>query len=123
MTKTLKVGIASYEDFRGRTLSIAKGEVRPSRNEPKVWFRSMESLAKVLSDRNQDLLRMIVETHPNSVSELAERSGRAASNVSRTLKTMEQYGLVEFEAGEGKARIPRVPYSGITLDVSLRPTP
>jgi hypothetical protein len=38
---------------------------------------------------------------------------------SRTLRTMERYGLVRFEPGEGKARIPRAPYSEITLDVPL----
>jgi predicted transcriptional regulator len=79
----------------------------------------MESFAKVLSDRNRALLATIAATHPRSVNELAERTGRAPSNLSRTLRTMERYGLVEFEEGEGKARIPRVAYSEITLDVQL----
>jgi predicted transcriptional regulator len=119
MNKTLKVGIASLADYKARTLAIARGERKPSKDEPKVWFQSMESFAKVLSDRNRALLATIAATHPRSVNELAERTGRAASNLSRTLRTMERYGLVEFEAGEGKARIPTVPFSEITLDVSL----
>ena len=52
MTKTLKIGIASLADYKARTLAIAKGDYKPSKNEPKVWFQSMESFAKVLSDRN-----------------------------------------------------------------------
>ncbi|HZC17636.1 MAG TPA: MarR family transcriptional regulator [Caulobacteraceae bacterium] len=123
MTKTLKIGIASLADYKARTLAIARGDYKPSKDEPKVWFQSMESFAKVLSDRNRALLATITATHPRSVHELAERTGRAASNVSRTLRTMERYGLVEFEAGEGKARIPRVPYSEITLDVPLAGEP
>jgi predicted transcriptional regulator len=119
MSKKLKVGIASLTDYKARTLAIARGEHKPSKDEPKVWFRSMESFAKVLSDRNRVLLATIAATHPRSVNELAERTGRAPSNVSRTLRTMERYGLVQFEAGEGKARMPRVPYSEITLDVQL----
>ena len=119
MTKTLKVGIASLADYKARTLAIARGERKPSKDDPKVWFQSMESFAKVLSDRNRALLATIAATHPRSVNELAERTGRAPSNLSRTLRTMERYGLIEFELGEGRARIPRVPYSEITLDVQL----
>jgi predicted transcriptional regulator len=119
MTKKLRIGIASLADYRARTLAIARGEYRAAKDEPKVWFQSMESFAKVLSDKNRALLATIAETRPRSVSELAEKTGRKPSNLSRTLRTMERYGLVQFEEGEGRARIPRVPYSEITLDVQL----
>jgi predicted transcriptional regulator len=52
---TLKVGIASYEDMKARTMRIARGK-RPARGMPKVWFTSTESFAKVLSAGNRDLL-------------------------------------------------------------------
>jgi predicted transcriptional regulator len=119
MNRTLKIGIASFADYKARTLAIARGELKPANNEPKVWFQSIESFAKVLSDRNRALLATIAETQPKSVTELAQRTGRAPSNLSRTLKTMERYGLVQFEEGEGKARVPRVVYSDIVLDVPL----
>ena len=32
---TLKVGIASYEDMKARTLAIARGELRPKPGDPK----------------------------------------------------------------------------------------
>lgn len=117
---TLHVGIASYDAFKKRTLAIANGDFTPAADEPKVWFTSIESFAKVLSNRNRELLAIIAETKPGSLTELAEHTGRAKSNLSRTLKTMERYGLVRFEDGEGRARAPRVVYSDITLDVSLR---
>lgn len=56
----------------------------------------MRSLAEVLSDDNRVLLKLIREENPESLSRLAELSGRAPSNLSRTLKTMERYGLVEL---------------------------
>jgi uncharacterized protein RhaS with RHS repeats len=59
-------------------------------------FTSMRSLAEVLSDDNRALLRVIREQKPESLSQLAEFTGRAPSNLSRTLKTMERYGLVEM---------------------------
>ena len=47
---TLKVGIATYEDMMARTLAIARGERTPKRTKPKIWFTSMESAARVLSE-------------------------------------------------------------------------
>ena len=85
---TLKVGIASYEDMKARTMSVARGEHRIAPDEPKVWFTSTESFAKVLSAGNRDLLRVIVEEAPGSLDELARITGKAKSNLSRTLRTM-----------------------------------
>jgi len=118
---TLKVGIASYEQMKARTLAVARGKKRIRRDDPKIWFTSMESFAKVLSDRNRDLLALIAETQPGSLAELSELSGRAKSNLSRTIKTMERYGLVQLRKGQGGTIVPRVPYSGIVLAVPLGP--
>ena len=55
---TLKIGIASYEEMKARTMAVARGQLRVARNAPKVWFTSTESFAKVLSAGNRDLLRV-----------------------------------------------------------------
>jgi predicted transcriptional regulator len=117
--KTLTIGIESYEHMRKRTLDIAKGLAKPRRGEPRVWFTSMESFARVLSDRNRELLKLIHEQQPDSLAELAKLSGRAKSNLSRTLKTMSRYGLVELQEGARGTIIPRFPYSHITLDLNI----
>ena len=57
--KMLKIGIASYEDMKARTLAIARGELKPKATDPKVWFPSTESLIRVLSDKNRLLLGTI----------------------------------------------------------------
>lgn len=67
--KTLKVGIASYEEMKARTMAIARGDLRPESGDPDVWFTSPESLAKVLSKRNSALLEQIVHAHPESPHE------------------------------------------------------
>jgi len=118
--KTLRVGIATYQEMKARTVAIAKGEYKPGPKEPQVWFTSAESFAKVLSNRNRDLLRVIAESAPESLAALAERTGRQKSNLSRTLKTMERYGFVQLRSGERGALIPRVPYQRISLLVPLR---
>lgn len=118
--KKLKVGIATYEQYKARTMAIARGAFKPAADDPKVWFTSVESFAKVLSDKNRALLALIAETEPASMNELAEKTGRARSNLSRTLRTMERYGLVRFEKGQGRQLAPRVGYTDIVLDVPLR---
>ena len=115
----LKVGIENYDEMKARTLAIAKGEFKPRRNDPKVWFTSMESFAKILSDKNRSLLDLILKKKPGSMAELAALSGRAKSNLSRTLHTMERYGLVQLKKSGGGKIVPRVPYTDIVLDVSI----
>jgi predicted transcriptional regulator len=118
--KKLRVGIAGYEQYKSRTMAIARGEFKPAADDPKIWFTSIESFARVLSDKNRELLAMIAETEPGSMNELAEKSGRARSNLSRTLRTMERYGLVRFVKGSGRQLAPRVHYSDIVLDMPLK---
>ena len=121
--KTLKIGIADYDRMKARTMAIARREHKPARGEPTVWFTSIESFAKVLSQRNRELLAMIGCEKPVSVTELAEISGRSKSNLSRTLKTMSRYGLVELKEGERGTLVPRTPYDRVRLDVSLMRPP
>jgi predicted transcriptional regulator len=116
---TLKVGISSYENMKARTMAIARGEYKPKHGEPKVWFTSMGSFSRVLSDRNRALLELIAEAQPESIAELASLSGRAKSNLSRTLRTLEKYGLVHLKEGKGGKVSPRVPYTDIVLDMPI----
>lgn len=122
MTKTsiLRVGIAPYDVIKKRTLAIARGEYKPSRNDPKVWFVSIESLAQVLSSRNKLLLEIIAKEKPDSMTELAELSGRQKGNLSRTLKTLERYGIVKLEHKEGSKVRPRVVYNHVEVGFDLK---
>ena len=92
------------ERMRERALAIARGNYKPKPNEPKVWFTSMKSLAEVLSDDNRALLHIILQTKPASISALAEVTGRKPSNLSRTLKTMSNYGIVELKRERNQVR-------------------
>jgi len=95
-SKILYVGIMNKADYIKRTIAIAKGEYKPKTDEPKVWFESIKSLAQILSNENQELLKIIDEKHPKSLTELESLTGRKKSNLSRTLKTLERYGIVEL---------------------------
>ena len=95
--KVLHIGIISYEDYKKRSLAIARGEYRPQPDEPKIWFESLQSMAQVLSNENQLLLKTIMERKPESLKELEAATGRSSSNLSRTLKTMARYGIIKVE--------------------------
>ena len=121
--KTLKIGVAGYDRMKARTMAIARGEHEHAKGEPTVWFTSIESFAKVLSQRNRDLLATIAREKPDSLTALAELAGRNKSNLSRTLKTMSRYGLVELKEGKRGTLVPCVPYDHVRLDVSLTSAP
>lgn len=117
--KTLRVGIASYEDMKARTMAIARGELKPKAGDPKVWFTSPESFAKLLSNKNRALLGVIADTRPESLNALATATGRTAGNLSRTLRTMERYGLVRLHKGVRGTVRPEVPYRDVQLEMTL----
>lgn len=102
--KTVTIGIMPQNKIRERVLAIAKGEYKPDPSEPKIWFTSMRSLAEVLSDDNRALLKIIQEANPESISSLANITGRKPGNLSRTLKTMSNYGLVEMRREKNHVR-------------------
>ena len=116
---TLKVGIASYEDMKALTMAIARGEQRVAAGGPRVWFTSTESFAKVLSAGNRELLRVIAEQAPGSLDELSRITGRAKSNLSRTLKAMAGYGLVRLDHGERGRIKPTVAHDRVELQLPL----
>jgi predicted transcriptional regulator len=116
--KTLRVGIISRKEYMKRTIAIARGEYVPKRGEPKIWFESLQAMAQVLSSENQQLLKTIIDRKPKSIKELETITGRKSSNLSRTLKTMESYGIVEL-LKQKKAVIPKVNVTDFKVEFGL----
>jgi len=116
---TLKVGIAGYDEMKARTMRIARGEEKPAADDPKVWFTSTESFAQILSSGNRELLRVIDEQSPGSLEELSRITGRSKPSLSRTLKTMANYGLVRMDPGEGQKVVPKVLHDRVALELPL----
>lgn len=114
--KTLRIGIGigAADDVKAHKIAVAKRRLLARAGEPNFWFRSAQSLGKLI-DQNWPLLREIRRRPPRSMSELADRSGRSLSNLSRTLKSLESYGLVSIEPDDGLRKRPRVAYDRIEL--------
>ena len=102
MMKKLIIGIASKEFIRNRTIDIAAGRIKQTDSDPKVWMTSMETLGRLLNKDNLAMINIIREKHPATISDLAKLMKREQSNVSRTLKRMFEFHIVEFSEAEGK---------------------
>lgn len=102
--KPMVIGIMPQDKVRERILAIARGELKPRHGDPTIWFTSIRSLAEVLSDDNRALLKIIRDNAPASIALLAEQTGRKPGNLSRTLKTMSHYGLVEMRREKNHVR-------------------
>jgi predicted transcriptional regulator len=112
--KVQRIGIASPGEFKARTIAIAEGRVKVRPSDPKIWFNSAQSLGKLI-DHNWPLLQEIRRHPPRSMTELAERTGRSLSNLSRTLKSLELRGLLTIEPGDGLSKRPVVRYDRIEV--------
>jgi predicted transcriptional regulator len=99
---------------------------------PKRWFdsdktaakalgatASPEAIVKLLSEENLALLQLIATKRPDSVRELSELTKRKESNLSRTLKKLQEAGIVRLEKGPGRTRAPRLAARRVTLDLDL----
>jgi predicted transcriptional regulator len=113
------VAIAPPAEAMRYAQDIVAGRRKRSAKDAVIWFSSVESFAKVLSEKNRALLALIAEKRPTSIDALAAVSGRAKSNLSRTLRTMERYGLVRLEKGAGRKLKPVVTFERVELRLKV----
>jgi predicted transcriptional regulator len=104
--KRVVIGILPQDKMRARAIAIARGQYKPRPDEPKIWFPSMKSVAETLSDKNMALIRIIAEQRPASIAELSQKTGRAPSNLSRTLHRLARFGFVALERRPGNVLKP-----------------
>ncbi len=96
--ETLVIGITTLQEYKNRLNRINK----PKHNDPKVWFDSLSTVLEILSSYNLELLNVIIEENPDSITNLSDITGRKNSEVSETLKRLARYGIVEFEKNSQK---------------------
>ena len=99
---------------------------------PKTWFDSQETarragaeqvsaeaMVKLLSPGNLAVLAAIRQHKPGSVRELAALTGRKEASLSRTLKRFAQVGIVGFQDGPHRTRVPTLIARRVHLDIDL----
>lgn len=94
--KTIKIGVISPSIQRKKTIQVARGQLKWSDDEPKIWFSSLKSFSEVLCQKNLELIQIIANRKPESISALANMSGRSQSNLSRTLERLASYKFISL---------------------------
>jgi len=101
-----------------RSLSELRDEMRAvARGEREASPLPAGSLLGTLSSQgNLDLLRIINQVRPDTVSELARLAKRAQPNVSRALRQLAKHGLIRLERDGKEVRpVPVAREIGIDL--------
>ncbi len=96
--KTLEIQIKSREqadkEFAGVFNKALSGKKIPLKKG--VYFTSLEAVRNLLTEKRLELLHLIRQHNPKSISEIAKISGRNFKNVHTDLKILQSYGLVEI---------------------------
>ena len=117
--RTIKVRVKSEEAYwKGQVRRLRRVEkaaagptlVRVSGTE--LVFASLADMARALTPKRLDLMRLIRKHRPASIRELAHLAGRDAKNVMGDVQVLENLGFVESE-GERRARCRRALRSDI----------
>jgi predicted transcriptional regulator len=124
---TYKVG--SIGEFAAWTKRIVC-DPKAAREFPKKWFDSeeagaradqvsAEAMVKLLSPGNLAVLEAIRRHKPASLRALAALTGRKEASLSRTLKRFAQLGIVAFEEGPHRSRVPALIATRVHLEIDL----
>lgn len=81
-------------------------------------FENPTDLRKLLTERRLEVLRSINATPPTSIRDLADRLGRAASDVHEDVHLLADYNIVYFEQ-DGRARAPYIPYERVKVEIDM----
>lgn len=84
-------------DLREEMRAVARGERKPSP-------RPAAPLLQALTHEALELLELLLKEHPRTVAEIAERTGRAQPNVSRSLQRLAALGLLRLNRNGREVR-------------------
>ena len=108
--------IQSLRALREETKAVARGERPAPADAAKPSFNSVEALVRLLTPENRQLLALIRDRKPRSVSELAQLTGRAQPNLTRTLAKLEAAGFITTKA-VGRRKAPSTAIKKIVVEI------
>ncbi len=85
--------------------AVARGDSPAPSDAAAPSIESAEALIRILTPENRDLLRIIRDTKPQSVAQLARLTQRAEPNLLRTLNKLAAFGFLEMRLVE-RRRVP-----------------
>lgn len=109
--------IQSLRELEAEMRAVARGEKAAPKDAAAPSFNSVDALLRLLTPENRELMAIIRDKKPKSIAELAKLTGRAPSNLTRTLGKLEHAGLVKMQADKRKKiPIPAVKALRVRID-------
>lgn len=109
--------IQSLRALREEMKAVARGERPAPADAARPSFDSVEAMVRLLTPENRKLLALIRDRKPDSVAELAQITGRAQPNLTRTLAKMEAAGLIRMKPGGNRRKAPSVAVRKIVVEI------
>ena len=100
--RTIKIRIKDKATARREALGIARrldrGERDPRWAQEVLTFHNIDSLRSILTDKRLELLRLIHQKRPASLTELAALSGRDLKRVNEDVRRLALLGFIEEDS-------------------------
>ncbi len=108
--------IQSLRSLREQMKAVARGDRPVPAGAAKPSFNSVQALVRLLTPENRRLLAIIRDRRPQSVAELAQMTGRAQPNLTRTLAKLEAAGFIAMKV-VGRRKAPSAAVKKIVVEI------
>jgi predicted transcriptional regulator len=109
--------IQRLQELEAEMRAVARGERPAPKDAAAPSFNSVGVLMRLLTPENRRLMAVIRDRRPRSIAELAKLTGRAPSNLTRTLGKLQDAGLVRMLPDRNtKVPVPAVKVLRVKID-------
>ncbi len=108
--------IQSLASLEREMRAVARGERPAPADAGRPTFNSVDALLCLLTPDNRRLLAIIRDRKPRSVAELAQLTGRAQPNLTRTLAKLEGAGFITMKK-VGRRKAPSATVKKIVVEI------
>jgi predicted transcriptional regulator len=108
--------VQSLTSLEEEMRSVARGERPAPTDASRPSFNSVNALIRLLTPENRQLLALIRDRKPGSVSELVQMTGRAQPNLTRTLAKLEAAGFIKMKL-VGRRKAPSTTIKKIVVEI------
>ena len=108
--------IQNLRSLREEMKAAARGARPASADAARPSFNSVEAVVRLLTPENRQLLAIIRDRKPPSIAALAELTGRAQPNLTRTLAKLEAAGFITLQT-TGRRKAPCAAIKRIVVEI------
>ncbi len=108
--------IQGHAALREEMKAVARGERPAPKDAGGMTFDSVEALLRLLTPQNRELLAVIRDKKPQSITELAAMTGRAQPNLTRTLGKLAAVGFVRMKSID-RRKVPTTTVHSLRIDI------